>query len=283
MFITVDIIDYVLNSWKESDEYTKCCFLNIKNYKKIFNKQAFSSLYDGCVSKVIIEFIDDKLYKVDIYADSIYLIYLDSEEKIIEKLGNEFIYKIHIISDIENYVLYYPLPLSKYDVKVNLSGKISCPRLKIYSLAELRKVNNKNYGLKDVDLFVFISNSKNLYKILDTLLFIRYIKPDIVEYQEVFFDFKPYNNVKEMKSFINYIDKLMTKYSQESLNKNLLNKVDIKNMSKTFLWYLDISWFSNSSEPIVSQMNVTNIDLDIIEILASVKNKYGRIGILNEN
>lgn len=283
MYITVNVIEYVLNFWKESEEYTKCCFLDIRNYKKIFNKQFLSPLYDGCISKVIIEYVDDKLYRVDIYADSIYLIHLDSQEKIVEKFGDEFIYKIHIISDLGIYALSYSLPLSKYDVKIDLSGKVHSINIIVNSLAELRQVANKKYGFEEIDLFVFISNPKDVRKILDLLLFIRYLKPDIVECHEVYFNFKSYDNAKDMKSFINYIDKLVTHYSQDSLNNNILNKKSIQYISRTFSWYFDVSWFSSLPYSSLSQVNITNLDLHIIEKLASVKNKYGLIGILNNS
>lgn len=283
MYITVSVIEYVLSFWEESEQYTKCCLLNITNYKKVFNKKFLSPLYDGCISKVIIEYVDDRLYKVDIYADSIYLIYLDSQEKIIEKFGDELIYKIHIISDLDIYSLSYVLPLSKYNVQVDLSGKVHSSNIIVNSLAELKQVGNKKYGFKDIDLFVFISDSKDVHKILDRLLFMRYLKPDIIESHEVYFDFKSYNNEKDMKAFINYIDKLVTQYSQDSFNNKILNKRDLQYISRTFSWYLDISWFSSSCYSSLSHVNVTNLDVHIIEKLANIKNKYGLIGILNNS
>lgn len=279
MSITVDILEYVLNLWKDTDEYAKYCLLNIGNYKKTFNKINFNGLYDNCVFKIIIEFVGNKMYKADIYADSAYLIYKDSEDDIISKYTFAFDYKIHIISDSRQYALDFTLPLSKYDVKTDLSGVNKSVKFKIESLSELRQIGKKNYGFENIDLSVVISNKKDIYKMLDMLLYIRYMKPDVIEYHEVILNMSCCDCEKEFKLFINYIDKLINKYSLESYNKRILGKRDIKYICRTFSWYLDRSWFSCSSNFALSNINIINLNSNVMELLGNVKDKYGKIGI----
>lgn len=284
MSITVDVIEYVLNLWKKTDEYAKYCMLNIENYKKSFNNINFNGLYDNCVSKIIIEFVQNEVYKVDIYADSMYLIYIDSEDDIISKYYSPvFDYKIHIISNSGEYALDFPLPLCRYDVRIDLSGVNKSVHIKINSLSELKQIGKKNYGFENIDLSMFISSGKDMYKILDTLLYLRYMKPNIIESHEAIFNFSCYNCEKEFKLFINHIERLINKYSQQSFHDRVLSKRDIKYICRTFSWYLDSSWFSSSANLSLSNINIISLNSNIMELLGIIKDKYGRIAICQES